>query len=106
MVSSPKYRKWMVEAGTKISAWCLANDWKILEPSYEEQYEFDVEIFQKEKLADFTNYVKAIKDVLSGGIYTDDRWVGMHIQMPVQLVSSPGVVIIDLNYRIYRHGGR
>jgi Holliday junction resolvase RusA-like endonuclease len=104
MVSSPKYRKWFEEAGAKISAWCIANEWKILEPSYEEQYEFDVKIFHDHPLSDLGNYHKSIKDVLTGRIYVDDRHVSLHQILPMTRVSNKGIVLLSLDYRIFRHG--
>lgn len=88
-VKTQKYRDWStLVLLTSFRKFKKDNPaFKILEPSYENQLEIKAYIYLKDKRSDMTNYIKAVKDVMTGTIYKDDKWVVLNIQIPAKIDS-------------------
>ena len=54
----------------------------MIDPSFENQLEITAKIYLANKRSDMTNYIKAVKDILSDFIYTDDKWVVVNFILP------------------------
>lgn len=82
-IKSEAYRQWCTYVElSELRQFKIKNKFKILEPSYENQLEIKAKIYLKDKRSDMTNYIKALKDVMTDIIYTDDKWVVINIQLP------------------------
>ena len=82
-ISSKEYRNWVKRCDLIFSS-----KYKILEmddPTYGFQIQYVYKIFLPDKRTDIGNYSKAIKDFLKGRLYTDDHWVDLALDLPVQI---------------------
>jgi Holliday junction resolvase RusA-like endonuclease len=100
LVDSPKYRAWKREV-TKILF--VADLKRNPEPSYVSQHTYNVEIVMTNYKSDFTNYIKAAKDIMQGFLYQDDQWVNFRIIMPVTVdpTTTTGFLIIETTPEIH-----
>jgi len=60
----------------------------VFAPCLEEQFSFTYKLFKASDRADSQNFEKALRDFLSGRLYTDDRHVVLSLEMPVALDPS------------------
>ncbi len=89
MVKSKVYRYWENQCHCewfKFQEKLLDNQkWQLDVPTFERQHVYQIKIFMASKRTDISNFTKALKDWCKGNVYTEDKWVDFHIQMPVQI---------------------
>ena len=77
--------------------------WQPDKPTFEAQHVYQIKIFMASKRTDISNFTKALKDWCKGNVYTEDKWVDFHIQMPVQIDKDNPRVEIFLEPIIITH---
>ena len=102
IIKSEVYRDWEHFATIQWSKFCTKNKMSRQEdkPTYERQHRYKVTIFMQSKRTDISNFTKAAKDWATDKLYTDDKWVDFHIQLPVLIDSDNPRIEIDLDPEI------
>jgi len=74
LIDSPEYRAWKEECQWKLKSQ-IPKGFSMLEPTFEKQLTYYVQIFLANKRSDAANYTKGIQDVLTNaGVWKDDKW--------------------------------
>lgn len=107
VINSQAYRDWKKEAEKAWQAFLTdlnttyCQDWQIDNANKYNQYEYSYQLFKADDRKDSQNFEKALRDFLSGRVYTDDRNVKLDLQMPVEIDKLNPRIELNLEPQIY-----
>lgn len=94
LLSTKEYRQWTQKANIVWNGRYKVK--KMDEPAFEKQVAYKYWLYLPNKRTDIGNYTKATKDFLKGRLYTDDKWVDMHLQLPVEIDKQNPRIEIEI----------
>jgi Holliday junction resolvase RusA-like endonuclease len=73
------------------------------EPTFNTQYCFQYWLFKANNRTDSQNFEKALRDFLTGKLYTDDKHVVIRLKLPVRVDRDRPRIELELTPKIYLH---
>lgn len=99
LIKSAEYRAWEELATYTIGSGLPK---EMYHPTYERQMRFNIALCLADKRRDISNFTKACKDYLTGRLWDSDKWVDLHIELPVLVVSGRyEEIVVDTTPTIY-----
>jgi Holliday junction resolvase RusA-like endonuclease len=97
------YLSWKKKALEEWNGYAASMKLPFYEPSFEQQLCFDYWLFKANNRTDSQNFEKALRDFLTGKLYTDDKHVVLRLKMPVRVDKIRPRVELSLAPKVYLH---